>query len=260
MASFQNAAIWPHYESNKMETANQLRIATVNRKGGVGKTTTTVGLASAFASKGRRTLVVDLDPQANATYSLGCSDYSAPGAAALLLGEEPVFQKVAPNLEVLAAERLEDSRITTMDPEELYFRVQSLEHDVILFDVPPSAENMERLALVASTTVLIPVNAHTFAAMGAGRILSDLRRRQERGQRGPGRWALIRSRVDKRRAADRELASDLESAYPGVKQLELVQDAELMSATDAAELIFDVCPQSRGALCLKDIMNWTEER
>lgn len=131
------------------------RIAVAGRKGGVGKTTITCGIASILASQKNRVLVVDLDPQSNTAFVMG-ADPTNPGTAQLLTGKMPQSLKVAENLYVLpGGPDLMSHPIQACDREELAYTVNQLDFDVVLFDCPPGNEHLERLALKAADTALV---------------------------------------------------------------------------------------------------------
>jgi chromosome partitioning protein len=232
-----------------------LIIAIAGRKGGVGKTTIACGLASIFRHRGRRVLVVDLDPQSNAAFALGV-DPAAPGTAAFLTGG--AAPQVAPSgIQVLAGgPGLTDSRVQRLHPEDLADALAKLESDVVICDCPPGIEYLERLGLTAATVALVIADAHPFAALGAGRVLEDLQDIHDKARRGPTAWAVVMSRLDTRRSADRRMTDNVTEAFPGVKRLEVHQDVALANATADQVLIMDAAPRSRGVEDLSRIADW----
>lgn len=230
-------------------------IAVAGRKGGVGKTTIACGLASIFLHRGRRVLVVDLDPQSNAAFALGV-DPAAPGTAAFLTGG--AAPQVAPSgIQVLpGGPGLTDSKVQQLHPEELADALAKLDADVVICDCPPGIEYLERLGLTAATVALVIADAHPFAALGAGRVLEDLQDIRDKARRGPSRWALVMSRLDTRRTADRRMTDNVTEAFPGVARLEVHQDVALANATSDQVLIMDAAPRSRGVEDLTRIADW----
>lgn len=167
-------------------------IAVANQKGGVGKTTTTINLAASLALAGRRVLVVDVDPQGNATSGLGLKGQMPPGGTVYeaLSSAEPtvaVDQFILPTsvegLAVLPANRelagAEIELITVTDRER---RLRTLltaaraRFDYILIDCPPSLGLLTLNALVAADTVLIPLHCEYFALEGLADLVATLRR------------------------------------------------------------------------------------
>ena len=118
-------------------TIMTIRLATAARKGGVGKTTLAIGIASAFAHQGKRVLVCDLDPQANAAYGLGV-DPTAPGVADWLLGKSPEPLRASERIDVLpGGPALSGHEIGSLHPYDLADAVAPLAYDVFIFDLPP---------------------------------------------------------------------------------------------------------------------------
>jgi chromosome partitioning protein len=165
-------------------------IAFANQKGGVGKTTTTVNLAACVAAIGRSVLVLDLDPQANATSGLGLEKTEGSSAYKVLLGEGSLKEKIQPsafdNLKVIPSEvdlcgldfelaRAEDHlrRVTTaLEP-----LVRSGEFDFIFIDCPPSLGVITLNALAASDGVVVPLQCEYYALEGISmlnRVMSQL--------------------------------------------------------------------------------------
>lgn len=160
-------------------------IAVANQKGGVGKTTTTINLAQALSSHGRNVLIVDLDPQANATQGVGIGleeiklsvadlirDRGAQIEQALYEGAE--FSLI-PSSPILARVEREMVGITNSEMR-LSHRLNQLKgrFDFILLDTPPTFGPLMNTALNAANSVLIPVDSGFFALMGIKELLAEI--------------------------------------------------------------------------------------
>lgn len=157
------------------------------RKGGSGKTTTAVNLASSLAKHNKRVLLIDLDPQANATASLGIDEVSLPNIAEALQGtkslkdviaNQPSNFDIVPSNQILA--QLEASMAT--DPAKyagvLKHHIEQVKpsYDYILIDTPPSESMLTVTALVASDYAIIPTQAHYLAMHGLQQALELINR------------------------------------------------------------------------------------
>ena len=163
-----------------------LIFAVVNQKGGVGKTTTTVSLGAALAARGQRTLLIDADPQANATTALGQKQGESGGLYEALVDERPIENAIVgtdvvglwlvpttPNLagaevELVSSMAREFRMKRILDPLRERF-------DIILIDCPPSLGLLTVNALSAADEVIIPVQCEYLALEGLGHLSQTLR-------------------------------------------------------------------------------------
>lgn len=163
-------------------------IAILNQKGGVGKTTTTINLASYLAKSGRRVLIVDLDPQGNATSGLGIDKNTLTetmydvlfqhGTAPNVVQETDFdgMQIIPANANLAGAE----VQLVSMLQRELQLKqvLDQFDHDYILVDCPPSLGLLTINALAAADYVLIPVQAEYYALEGLSQLLNVVERVQ----------------------------------------------------------------------------------
>lgn len=160
-------------------------VAITNQKGGVGKTTTAINLATALASAGRRTLLIDLDPQGNASTGLGVARHErAPGSYAVLTGAstpaEAIRPTAVPDLFIMPADPdLAGAEIELVGVEQREFRLRDAlarldAWPLVLIDCPPSLGLLTLNALVAADAVLVPLQCEFFALEGISQIMRTL--------------------------------------------------------------------------------------
>ncbi len=159
-------------------------IAVANQKGGVGKTTTAVNLTCALHREGKRTLLVDLDPQGNATSAMGVDKNRVKsGTYDVLIGESPSGATLSTKYGYLLPSNraLSGALIELVDvPEREYILKKALDglksgYDYIIIDCPPSLELLTLNGLVAADTVLVPVQCEYFALEGLSDLMNTVR-------------------------------------------------------------------------------------
>ena len=168
-------------------------ISIINQKGGVGKTTTVINLAAGLSMKGKKILVIDLDPQGNATTGLGLSNDSNSDLTIynVLNGNKKiseVIQKTSlKNLDLITSnvdlsglevETAEDSRRAFKLKDELtsILNDSGLSYDYLLIDCPPSLSLLTIMALVASQSLLVPLQTEFFALEGITQLIKTIER------------------------------------------------------------------------------------
>jgi chromosome partitioning protein len=233
-------------------------IAVAARKGGVGKTTTSITMAALYAESGQKTLIIDLDPQSNVAYVLG-GDPTLPGTAQLLLGESVATVEIERNLHVLpGGPELTNIRIQEMYPQEMQEILRDISFDCVIFDCPPGNKFLERFALFTADTVLICSDAHPLALMGAERVLADVEQWKERRVASPQKVAFVLSKIDTRRILDQELQKSLEEKYPKISRFPVRQETSLAMATASRMNVTKYQPKIKALTDFKKIMEWIE--
>jgi len=233
-------------------------IAVVNQKGGVGKTTTTVNLTAALAGLGKRVLLCDFDPQANATSGMGV-DKSAVSPSVydvLISGAEPEkaivptkFGDVLPSNKALAGAGVE--MIGLEDPQHLLKRALAQlqdRYDYILIDCPPSLELLTVNALTAADTLLVPVQCEYYALEGLSDLLSTVRLVKKGLNPHLSLEGVLLTMFDSRTNLSLQVAEEVKRHFPGqVYATVIPRNVRLSEAPSHGKPIQAYDPYSRGA-------------
>ncbi len=199
-----------------------IRIAVANQKGGVGKTTTAINLATALAATGWRVLLIDLDPQGNASTGLGVSQAQRHHSSYdLLTGdsrlEEAVVSTRVPRLDIIPATvDLSGAEIELVQMEGRTHRLDTaLESavaprwDVALIDCPPSLGLITMNALVAAHSILVPLQAEFFALEGLSQLLQTIERVRARFNPELSILGVALTMYDRRNNLSSQVADDV---------------------------------------------------
>ena len=200
-------------------------IAIVNQKGGVGKTTTTVNLTAALAALGKRVLLCDFDPQANATSGMGVDKNTAsPNVYDVLInGADPRrgvvtthYGDVLPSNKALAGAGVE--MIALPDREHLLrkaLEVLSPGYDFIFVDCPPSLELLTVNALCAADSLLVPVQCEYYALEGLSDLMATLRAVKRRVNPALDIYGVVLTMYDGRTNFSAQVAQEVRRHFPG---------------------------------------------
>lgn len=234
-------------------------VAIANQKGGVGKTTTAINLSASLAALGKRVLLIDLDPQGNASTGLGIEVADRSGTTYdLLLGElgyaDLVQSASAANVDVIPATvDLSSADVDLVSREKRSFLMQDAlrgvnGYDFILIDCPPSLNILTVNALVAAHGVVVPLQSEFFALEGLSQLMltvRDVRRTANKALRIDG---ILLTMHDTRNRLARQVESDARDTLADlVFQTTIPRNVRVSEAPSFAQSVLDYEPNSTGS-------------
>ena len=232
-------------------------IAVVNQKGGVGKTTTCVNLAAALTERGKKVLLCDFDPQANATSGMGLDKRSSQGVYDVLMNdlspEKAVvhthYGDVLPSNKALAGGGVE---MIGLEERDFLLKKALLplasSYDFILIDCPPSLELLTLNGLCAADTVLVPVQAEYFALEGLSDLMGTIRLVKRSLNRELALEGVLVTMFDGRTNLALQVTEEVKRYFPGqVYATVIPRNIRLSEAPSHGRPIFAYDRTSRGA-------------
>jgi chromosome partitioning protein len=235
-------------------------IAVTNQKGGVGKTTTAINLGASLAANDLKVLIIDSDPQGNATTGLGIE--KATGASTLyeaLIGggslEGSIVNTECQGLDLVPADKnLVAANLEMVDlPEREYRLRKAMEpirsrYDFILIDCPPALDLLTLNALLASDSVLIPIQCEFFALEGISQLMDTVDRIRENFSHPIAIQGILLTMFDDRTNLTRQVADDLKEFFNDeVLSTVIPRSIRLAEAPSYGKPILLYDPRSRGA-------------
>ena len=250
------------------------RIFTVaNQKGGVGKTTTTVNVAAALAMGGLRVLVIDLDPQGNASTALGVEHRESAGVYEVLMGNAQmadVVQKVAgfPVLDCVSSNTSlanAEINLVSMVARELQLKEAiesiSVNYDYIFIDCPPSLGLLTINAFAASKELLIPIQTEYYALEGLSQLLETYGVVKKRLNPNLNLSTIVLTMFDSRTRLSNDVAANVRSHFPNeLIDIPIPRAVRVSEAPSYNQTVMTYDPLSPGAIAYLQVAREIAER
>lgn len=241
-------------------------IAIANRKGGVGKTTTTVNVATAMAAAGKKVLVIDLDPQGNASTSMGIDKRGNMNSTyEVLLGEVSLSRAIVwteiPNFSLVpSSPDLAGAEVELVDMEQREYalkkaiRHDALNYDYILIDCPPSLSLVTINALVAADAVIVPLQCEFLALEGITDLIRNINQIKKKFNPKLELQGVVLTMYDKRNNLSQMVEDDVRNFFgKKVYQTVIPRNVRISEAPSHGKpvLLYDFkCPGSQAYISL----------
>ncbi|MCY4333643.1 MAG: AAA family ATPase [Litoreibacter sp.] len=251
-------------------------ISVANQKGGVGKTTTTINLGAALAAHGKKVLLIDLDPQGNASTGLGIEQSDRKVSTYDLILNDTDLEKVAietgtPNLWISPATTdLSSADLELVSTARRVFLLRdalrsatatTLGFDFILIDCPPSLNLLTLNAMVASDSVLVPLQAEFFALEGLSQLMLSVREIRETANPNLRIEGIVLTMYDRRNNLCHQVEQDArENLQDLVFRTMIPRNVRLSEAPSFGIPVINYDPTSRGAVAYKALAREISDR
>ncbi len=249
------------------------KIAIVNQKGGVGKSTTAINLGASLAEQGRKVLIVDIDPQGNATSGLGLEksdlEYSIYDA---LINDTPLNKIIKPtghddfyilpaNIDLAGAEIELVSIMSRESRLKKKINESNIEFDYIFFDCPPSLGLLTLNALTASDHIIVPIQCEYYALEGLGQLMQTVELVQSNLNPELTLLGVVLTMNDARTNLSSQVIEEVKKYFgKDVFNTIIPRNVRLSEAPSFGEPIVTYDPSSRGAKAYKDLAKEVIER
>jgi len=241
-------------------------LSLTNHKGGVGKTTSAVNIANAFAETGRQVLIIDLDPQGSATVHLGIRDdgsrllYAMQNAVALPVASTAIERlSVVPSGPVFAEARQRFSGVLATELLARSFSRTEGQWDLVIVDCPPSLDMLTLNALRVSRYVVIPVEANHLALESVRQTIETIASARK-DNRLLEMMAVVVCRSHPKRRIHREILGELEKTFPGKVAPVVRENVALAEAPARGLPVAAYEPDSAGATDYRAVAKWLSAR
>lgn len=241
-------------------------ITITNQKGGTGKTTTSINLASYLAKFGKKVILIDLDPQSNATSGLGFELGDKAGLYELMMDDnislnQSIHSTKYPKLDIIAGTPDVAGigvELVNMNRREfiLYDQLQSLIHlyDYILIDSPPSLGLLTINGLVAADKIIIPVQCEYYALEGLGQLMETIQLLANNLKPDLSVLGAVLTMYDRRNRLSAMVAKEVSKFFPGyVFDTVIPRNVSLSEAPSFGKAIHDYAPLSKGSFAYRQL-------
>ena len=263
----------PYLTRKKEETKMTKIIAIANQKGGVGKTTTTVNLAACLAEMGRKVLLIDTDPQGNATTNFSINKVEQENTLyELLLGEisvnDCILKDVIPNVSIIPSNvNLAAAEIELIGIEEKEFIIKKEiefikdDYDYIIFDCPPALNTLTLNAMTTANSVIVPIQCEYLALEGLSDLITTINLVKERLNPELDLEGIVFTMYDGRTVLSQQVVENVKEHFPDkIYETKIPRNVRLSEAPSFGQPITVYDPKSTGAESYRSLAKEVDAR